>query len=449
MLAALDKSNTRIWILLLGILFILATSFLAIVPTQSDFPYIASGFLCCFAIYYFLFKFPLQGKELNLLIGAAILARVILVFTFPNFSDDIYRFIWDGHLINSGLNPFEYLPKDALAQNVNGLTPQLFELMNSQEYYTIYPPVSQAIFFISTFFSENWYFSSVVMKIFMLAFEIGSIVYLIKILALLEQPKKNVLIYALNPLIIIEIMGNLHFEGAMIFFMMAAYYLLLKSKLTLSGILFGLAVCSKLLPLLFLPSLFRRISSDTGSTFWKKLITYYFVVGVTILVCFLPLLSETFFLNFANSLDLYFRKFEFNASIYYLLRAIGDQIVGYNLIAWFGPILGILSLSSILGIAFYKQKELLQKWPETLLLTIVVYLLFTTTVHPWYLSLPIVFCCLTSYRFPMIWSGLICLTYLNYSGPEYHEHLWVVTIEYGMLFGMLVYEYYLGKRVFT
>lgn len=440
MLAALDKSNTRIWTILLGILFILATSFLAIVPTQSDFPYIAIGFLCCFAIYFLLFKIPLQGKELNFFIGVAIIARVILVFTFPNFSDDIYRFIWDGHLINSGLNPFEYLPKDALARDIDGLSTELYGLMNSQDYYTIYPPVSQLIFFISTYFSDNWHISSMIMKTFMLVFEIGSIVCLIKILALLELPKKNVLIYALNPLIIIEIMGNLHFEGAMIFFLLAAYYLLLKSKLTLSGILFGLAVCSKLLPLIFLPSLFQKIK-------FKQLIIYYIIVGLTILLCFSPLLSQSFIANFGDSLDLYFRKFEFNASIYYLLRSIGTILSGYNLIAWFGPILGIISLSSILWLAFKNRAKSLKEWPLILLLTITTYLLFTTTVHPWYLSLVIVLCCLTNYRFPLIWSALICLTYLNYSSELYHEHLWIVAIEYVILAGLLVYEFYLGRRI--
>ncbi len=447
MLGHSDTSKTRLWLILLGVLFIFSTSFLGFIPDQSDFNLIASGYLLGFAIYFIALNIDFRGNELNWMIGLAIFARLILTFSFPNFSDDIYRFIWDGQLISNGLNPFEVFPKDALDQGLEGISHELYEQLNSQEYYTIYPPVSQAIFFLSTCFSDSWQVSSIIMKVFMLAFEIGSIVCLIKILAHLELPKKNILIYALNPLIIIEIMGNLHFEGAMIFFLLAAYYLLLKSKFTLSGVLFGLAVCSKLLPLLFLPSLFRRISPSVESTFWKKLITYYFVVGATILVCFLPLLSETFFLNFANSLDLYFRKFEFNASIYYLLRAIGDQIAGYNLIAWFGPILGILSLSFILGIAFFKQKESLQKWPDTLLITIVVYLLFTTTVHPWYLSLPIVLCCLTSFRFPIIWSALICLTYFNYAGDEYHEHLWLVAIEYGVLFGLLVYEVYFGKRL--
>jgi hypothetical protein len=32
-------------------------------------------------------------------------------------------------------------------------------------------------------------------------------------------PRTNLLFYWLNPLIIVEIMGNLHFEGVMVFFL--------------------------------------------------------------------------------------------------------------------------------------------------------------------------------------------------------------------------------------
>lgn len=152
------------------------------------------------------------------------------------------------------------------------------------------------------------------------------------------------------------------------------------------------------------------------------------------------MISGLFLENFGNSVDLYFRKFEFNASVFYVLRWFGDLIVGYNLIAMFGPMLGVVSLISILILAFTLGKKEIKSWPLVMLFSITVYLCFTTTVHPWYLSLPIVLCAFTTYRFPVVWSGLIMLTYMNYSADQYQEHLSIVAIEYIIVFSFLAYE---------
>ena len=34
------------------------------------------------------------------------------MFSFPSLSDDIYRFVWDGKLVNQGINPYSHLPSD-------------------------------------------------------------------------------------------------------------------------------------------------------------------------------------------------------------------------------------------------------------------------------------------------------------------------------------------------
>jgi len=74
------------------------------------------------------------------------------------------------------------------------------------------------------------------------------------------------------------------------------------------------------------------------------------------------------------------------------------------------------------------------------LLSISLYLVCATLVHPWYLSLAIVLSVFTKYRYPILWSALICLTYLNYSYAEYHENLWIVALEYLAVFGFFIWE---------
>ena len=140
--------------------------------------------------------------------------------------------------------------------------------------------------------------------------------------------------------------------------------------------------------------------------------------------------SGSFLLNFGSSLDLYFRKFEFNGGIYYLFRWIGFQWGGYNLIAYFGPALAGISAIGILLFAFFHPGDNWKAALRYMLFAICLYLALTTTVHPWYLSLPIVLCVFTPFRCPVIWSWLITLTYINYSYAPDEENLWVVATEY-------------------
>ena len=85
---------------------------------------------------------------------------------------------------------------------------------------------------------------------------------------------------------------------------------------------------------MFLPLLFRRLG-------WKKALGYYAVTSILLLLFFLPFLSGAFAENFFSSINLWFQKFEFNASFYYLIRWIGYEIEGYNIIAYAGPAMAL------------------------------------------------------------------------------------------------------------
>ena len=160
------------------------------------------------------------------------------------------------------------------------------------------------------------------------------------------------------------------------------------------------------------------------------------------LVLFSPLLNLTFIENFSQSLDLYFRKFEFNGSIYYLMRWWGYQTKGYNLIQWIGPRLGLLVLLAILAKSIFERQPGWHNFPESALFAMTIYLFLGTTIHPWYVSLPLACCVFTRYRFPVVWSGMIMLTYINYSYPEYQENLAIVAIEYIVVYSYLGLEYF-------
>jgi hypothetical protein len=425
------------WHPALGILFIILTSYIGFVPQQQDFlsiilPYLSICLLGLSA--YWLIQ---KEEQIRFWISVAIIARVILVFAFPNLSDDVYRFVWDGHLLNAGINPFDHLPSYYIENQtpIAGINKALFEQLNSPEYFTIYPPVAQLTFALSTWlFPSSLYGAAIVMKLFLLAFEIGNIILITKLLQHFQLPVKNVLLYALHPLIMVEIVGNLHFEGAMIFFLLFAFWFLIHQKWQWSAVFMSLSVASKLLPLMFLPFLIRRLG-------WKKAILYFSLVGICLILLFAPLLSGVFFSNFGDSLNLYFRRFEFNASIFNIAKWIGYQQVGYNLIKYIGPILALTTLLGILLVAFLERNPSWKTFPLVGLFAITLYTFNTPTVHPWYVCLPLMWCIFTDYRYPLVWSVLIFFTYVNYSYPDYHENKWVIWIEYIGVWLMLLYDF--------
>lgn len=440
-----------------GFLLISLIYLLGYQTERNDFYQLITLYSIFFLTYLGVFYFSTSQKDLTFFIILALFLRLLLVFAIPNFSDDLYRFIWDGRLIMQGINPFDHLPSYYIENNsaIPGLTRDLYQQLNSPNYFTIYPPVNQIIFATAAWlFPDSIWGSSLVMKSFLLLFEMGSIFLIVDLLKQFQLPAKNVLLYALNPLIILEITGNIHFEGAMIFFLLLAIWLIaVRKKWVLSAMAFALSVASKLLPLMFLPLLVRRIGKNGGdfiknrisfsnwfSLNWKKIIPYFSIIGITLVLLFVPLINGVFISNFGESLNLYFQKFEFNGSLYYFFRWIGFQVKGYNIIGTLGPWLAIAAFTGILLITLLERETNWEKLFERMLFAVCCYLFCSATVHPWYVAMPIVFCLFTRFRFPILWSGLIYLTYINYSYNPYFENLWMVSIEYLFVFGYLVYE---------
>jgi len=345
------------------------------------------------------------------------------------------------------------------------MTQELYDQLNSPNYFTVYPPINQLLFAIAAYCSPNSFTgSSILLKSFLFLCEVGSIYLIIDLLRHFQLPEKNVLLYALNPLIIFEIMGNVHFEGAMIFFLLLSIWLIaIKNQLVLSAIAMTFSIASKLLPLIFLPFFIWRLSikkegfgiestnylslwmAKLQAINWSKNILFFGVLLGILLVLFIPLFSGAFVSNFGASLNLYFQKFEFNASIYYFIRWLGFQYKGYNIIQTLGPILSIIVLASILWRVFNEIKPNWNNLFPNLLFAICIYLILALTIHPWYVALPIVCCLFTRFRFPILWSGLIFLTYINYSYVNYFENLWMVGIEYVLVGIFALYEIFFLK----
>ncbi len=414
----------------------LLVTILGYLPAQSDIWIILGSYAPLLVLYVITYRMYRSHHDVLFFVFVSLLLRCILLFAFPSLSDDIYRFVWDGHLINKGVNPYLHTPAEWLetGSGQTGHFSQIFNDLNSPNYYSVYPPVCQLIFALSVkVFPDSLYWSAFAMKIFFVAAETITIYFLLKILQLLRLPQSRILLYALNPLIIIELCGNLHFEALMICFFVLSLWSFMRKRYGWFGFFLALSVGVKLLPLMFLPLLVFRMRI-------RDFIISMTVLGLVLMAMFLPFVNEELIDNFSNSLNLYFQKFEFNASIYYLMRWVGFKLYGYNMIQTYGPFLSGITFVSILYLAWREKSKRIVSLLRHALYAFTIYLFLTTTVHPWYLAMPILLSIFTYYRYPVFWSGLIFLTYVNYAYEPYHENLWVVAFEYFVVISVLAIE---------
>jgi hypothetical protein len=376
-------------------------------------------------------------RYVNRLLVSSIFLRAVLLFSTPNLSDDVYRFIWDGNKIVNGKSPYAEIPKE----NTNA---ELYAKLNSKNYFSVYPPVNQLFFTVAGYYYKHSEKAAIFsLHVMVLLIEILMIILLRKLLLALKIAPWKSLIYALNPLVIIEISGNLHFEGVMLFFLLLSWWLYVKQKPFWAGISFGLAAGVKLSVLIFLPYLlwvFRKHFVAFSAGLVLSLITvfswFYF--------------HQTELFSFMQSVDLYFHTFEFNASVYYIIRAIGTYILGYNPIKTVGTWLGITSFISILIIYFsaiikQNNKSKINFCP--LLWAYTIYLLLASTVHPWYiinLVFLAVFCSQSAYA--IIWSLLVIVSYHAYQYMPVKENSFLLIFEYATVLLLFFYEYFIAHN---
>jgi len=386
--------------------------------------------------------------------------RAVFILAIPNLSQDFYRFIWDGRMILEGINPYLFTVESFISQGnfpvaeAQALRAGMGALNAS--HFTNYPPINQLCFTIAALFAGKSILGSVfVMRLLIIAADFGTLHFGKALLEKLNIPIYNIFWYILNPFIIIELTGNLHFEGVMIFFLVWSLYLLYIGKWQFAALVLALSISVKLIPLIFLPLFFQWFmkrndkNKETSTVLnFTRLIVFYAIIIMTTLLLFVPFYSSEFIHNYSKTVALWFQNFEFNGSIYYIAREIGFLFRGYNEIAIIGTVTPILVILFVLIITFFRRNRTPIALITAMLLVLSFYYFTTTTVHPWYLATLLILSVFTKYKFPLVWSFVIILSYLAYvnlNKADKSENLWLITLEYAVVYGVFIWEVFIKK----
>jgi alpha-1,6-mannosyltransferase len=378
-----------------------------------------------FGLYVLLLRQKWQ-TSLPQLLFAAMLVRVAVSTNLPSLSDDYHRFIWDGQLmLHEQMHPYAYTPEQT------GIRNDLYAQLNSQRYFTVYPVVCQAVFYLSAF-GKFPILSVLIIRTLLLAAEMGTITLIARRLG-----TQKALWYALNPLVIIEVCGNLHFEGLAVFFLVGMAYTLteIQSKPIKAALFWALAIATKITPALIAPLLFASLR---GRDRW----VFTVASALAVVLLFVPIAYRPEYIqNLLSSLGLYFHDFQINASVYYLLNAIISKIKGFHAIGTTVPILSFLTVSMVILFAFrlfrasnVPNTEKTSRLFDAVTLAFLAHLFLSTTVHPWYVLLPFCMAFFASDRrlllFTTAWTGLIFLSYSHYDQEIYQERYAFLVVEY-------------------
>lgn len=405
---------------------------------RTDFIKLLTLFAGLFFLCFKLVQFEKWNFKFLLVIG--ILFRLVFLFTEPNLSQDFYRFIWDGELVRHLINPYVEVPNTLIEQQDLVITnaKELYEGMGSlsARHYSNYPPLNQLLFALATLLGGGSILgSAITIRIMIIAADIGVVYFGRKLLRNINKSTHLIFWYFLNPLIIIELTGNLHFEGVMLFFFVWALYLLSINNWKWAGVIYACSISIKLVPLLFLPLFLKHFN-------FKKSILFYFIVGVISLLLFSPFYSPEFIGNYTKTIGLWFSNFEFNAGLYNGIKQIAIQFDAkpWELIKTFGKITPIVTVILVLLFTFLRKNQKLPVLISSMLWVLTLYYFMSATVHPWYVIFLVLLAVFTEYRFAMIWSAAIVLSYFAYSQADFKENLWLLAIEYITIYAFLIYE---------
>lgn len=315
--------------------------------------------------------------ELGLILGGALVLRVVLLGLVPNLSHDSWRYVWDARAFLHGYSPYVTLPE---AKELEPLRDFIYANSRFRNAPSIYPPGAQYIYILSYLLApSNLFF----LKGVFVLFDLLSCLVLAWLLARKGLDPARVLLYAWSPLPIVEFALEGHLDAlAMTFALLAV---LSASRVdwkgrTLTGFLVGMGALMKIYPLVLLIPLVNLRS-------WRREVPLVLACMITIIVGYVPfvLLGHGqifgFFSTYANE------QGQNAGLVQHMLASLGTQ--------WHLPLSQIITLEhggalvliggAALVVLLARAREWMSIEAGTLLLFGLV-LAVSSHVFPWYVT---------------------------------------------------------------
>ena len=199
----------------------------------------------------------------------AVAFRIPLAAPRVGADNDMVRYMYDGRLQRLGINPFEAVPADpALAWTHTDETRR----MPSIRARTPYPAAAQLFFRGVVTIRE----SSRMMKWALVACDLLTIWVVIVWLRQTSRSPWLALLYAWNPLVILEVAHSGHIDALGALWIAISAWMLSTGRGMRAAIAFVLAVATKLLPIVLVPLYWKRIRIRDAAVAALVLAALYF-----------------------------------------------------------------------------------------------------------------------------------------------------------------------------
>lgn len=221
-------------------------------------------------------------------------------------SDDVNRYLWEGHLLANGISPYHHPPTDpALAALSKGFAH--FKGINHPEIPSAYPPFLLYLFSLLGLIRMD----PMTVKMTMAALDVMAVFLLIQYLKCRNIDLRWALLYALNPLVLACFAGEGHADVLQTVFLLGALVLYEKKRPALMFVCLGLAVQSKLVSTLVLPFFITRENRR-----------FFSLAVLTVCLPYLPLSNEGWE-GLVKGLVIFGKDFAFNGPFQSVLEALG------------------------------------------------------------------------------------------------------------------------------
>jgi alpha-1,6-mannosyltransferase len=182
-------------------------------------------------------------RILILVLGVALMARLALVWASPTLSTDAYRYVWDARVARAGIDPYAHSP---WAKELEPLRDrEVFPNLNHPTWRTVYPPGAQAFFQAVYRLRPD---SVLGMKLAIGLAELIGVATVLGCLAAGGRPLSRVVVYAWNPLVLVEVWGMGHLDGLVVPAVAGAAWAAMRRRYALAGGLLGAGALVKLYP---------------------------------------------------------------------------------------------------------------------------------------------------------------------------------------------------------